>query len=78
MKTIDDINLYTWFMNRELDFTPGHFIVSKTSLTSASKEWIQEKLSGRFSIVSPAGSFFEQVPAFEDPKEAMMYELTWG
>ena len=76
-KTIDDINLYTWFMDRDINPCPDHFVKSKTELTDESKIWIYEKLSGRFSI---GGSvlFTSQCPAFEDPKEAMMYELTWG
>jgi hypothetical protein len=77
-KTIEDINLHTWFMNRELDFAPNHFVVSNTRLTTESKIWIQEKLSGRYSSVSLESAFMEYVPAFEDPKEAMFYELTWG
>lgn len=78
MKTIDDINLHTWFMNRELDFSPKHFVVSNTRVTTESKIWIQEKLSGRYAIVALENAFMEQVPAFEDPKEALFYELTWG
>jgi hypothetical protein len=77
-KTIEDINLHTWFTNRKLDFAPNHFVASKTVLTSESKVWIQEKLSGRYAIVALETSFMENVPSFEDPKEAMMYELAWG
>ena len=76
-KTIEDINLYTWFMDREVNPCPEHFVKSNTELSEDSKLWIYEKLSGRFS--SGGSSFFMgQTPAFEDPKEAMMYELTWG
>lgn len=78
MKTVDDINLHTWFMDRELDFVPSHFVVSKTPLTEDSKLWILEKLIGRFSIVGTEGFFGSLSPAFEDPKEAVFYELTWG
>jgi len=80
MKTIDDVNLYTWFMDRELEFTPNHFVTSKTPITDDSKIWILEKLSGRFSVCSNAkSSFFTTMyPSFEDPKEALFYELTWG
>ena len=77
MKTIDDINLYTWFMNREVNPTPEHFIKSNTELTDESKLRIYEKLTGRFSL-NGSGLFMGQCPSFEDPKEAMMYELTWG
>lgn len=81
MKTIDDVNLYTWFMERELNFTPGHFVTSKTPLTDESKIWIFEKLSGRFAASNhnQSGGFFGVMyPSFEDPKEALFYELTWG
>lgn len=80
MKTINDINLNTWFMERELEFTPKHFVASKTPVTDQSKIWILEKLSGRFSMKtnSSGGYFGAYFPAFEDPKEALFYELTWG
>ena len=78
MKTIDDINLHTWFMERELDFVPSHFVVARTALTDDAKLWILEKLTGRFSMTGREGFFGSLAPAFEDPKEALFYELTWG
>lgn len=79
MKTIDDINLHTWFMERELDFIPSHFVTSSTPLTDDAKRWILEKLTGRFSVTSSSNGFFgSYTPSFEDPKEALFYELTWG
>lgn len=78
MKTLDDINLYTWFMDRELDFVPSHFVTSKTALTDDSRLWILEKLTGRFAITGTEGFFGSLTPSFEDPKEAVFYELTWG
>ncbi len=77
-KTLEDINLYTWFMDRNVNPCPDHFVKSNTELTDESKAWIYEKLIGRFSIGNSDGFFMGQRPAFEDPKEAMMYELTWG
>lgn len=77
MKTIDDINLYTWFVDRNVNPCPEHFVKSKTELTEEAKVWVYEKLTGRFSI-GHGGIFMGQCPAFEDPKEAMLYELTWG
>jgi hypothetical protein len=64
-------------MDRELDFAPNHFVISNTKLTTDSKIWILEKLTGRFAIVGDV-VFSSLVPAFEDPKEALFYELTWG
>ena len=78
MKTIDNINLHTWFVDRELNFSPKHFVVSKTPITDKSKIWIQEKLSGRYAMAPIESAFMEYAPSFEDPKEAMIYELTWG
>jgi hypothetical protein len=78
MKTIDDINLHTWFMDRELDFVPAHFTVSSTILTDEAKRWILETLTGRFTITGNDGFFGRTFPAFEDPKEALFYELKWG
>jgi len=77
MKTIDDINLHTWFIDRELDFVPEHFITSKVLLTDESKLWILEKCVGRFSTISD-GLGYRAQPAFEDSKEALFYELIWG
>lgn len=80
MKTINDINLNTWFMDRELDFVPDHFVKSKTSLTPAAREWVLETLIGRFAIMhsvfSSGGGPY--AIAFEDPKEALFYELKWA
>lgn len=79
MKTINDINLNTWFMNREMDFVPEHFVKSKTAMTPEARDWILETLTGRFavmhSIYSTIGAYSV---AFEDPKEALFYELKWA
>ena len=56
-KTIEDINLHTWFMNRELGFAPDHFVVSNTPITDESKIWIQEKLSGRYAMAPVENAF---------------------
>lgn len=80
-----EINPQVWFGERELDYTPKHFVLTKTKLTSESKVWILTKLSGRFSSVqyvdesvnfSILGQDF--CPAFEDPAEAVLYELYWS
>jgi hypothetical protein len=51
---------------------------SNTPITDESKIWIQEKLSGRYAMTSIENAFLEYAPSFEDPKEALFYELTWG
>lgn len=78
-KTIEDINLYTWFSDRELPFAPEHFVKTNTPASSEAKSWIFEKLQGRFTFMTAErAGFGEFCPAFEDPKEAVFYELTWG
>jgi hypothetical protein len=84
------LNPITWYSNRELQFTPSHFVISKTSLTPESKLWIINNLKGRYSIVSNTHDLDvssqlwavvmheNNTPAFEDPKEALLYELTWS
>ena len=78
-KTINDLNLYQWFTKRELHYAPPHFITSKTPTNPESYRWIREKLTGRYCIVGANGGMFDRkFPSFEDPKEALFYELTWS
>lgn len=78
MKTIDDINLDTWFVDRELPVAPDHFVKTTAPISPEAKEWILEKLHGRFAASMSLSGFIDVCPAFEDPKEAVFYELTWG
>lgn len=86
---VNDLDPISWYSNRELEHTPVHFVMATTELTEESKLWILNNLRGRFSIVKPptsklAGDVFafldfnNGVPAFEDSKEATMYELKWS
>ena len=75
----------SWFSERELKYTPKHFIISKTPLTNEGKIWILNKLKGRFSVTFTEDAVDDFLvfhsmgnPAFEDPKEAIFYELTWS
>lgn len=77
-KTIDDINVETWFIARELSVAPEHFTKVNTPASPEAATWILEKLRGRFAMVSAGSTIFGLCPAFEDPKEAVFYELTWG
>ena len=81
------IDPITWFSERELQYTPAHFVVTKNPLNGESRQWILDKLSGRFSVVYESRtnddldfllSIPHGYPAFEDPKEAIMYELRWS
>jgi len=77
MKTIDDLNLSQWFLERELNFMPNHFVRSNTPINAESYAWITEKLVGRFSLIS-GGTHGASFPAFEDPEEAVFYELKFA
>lgn len=84
------IDPFFWFADRRLEFTPKHFVVTKTPATEESLLWIVNNLKGRFSIVTES----EMVDplslisitykhnlgnvSFEDPKEAILYELKWS
>ena len=74
----------TWFSERELTYTPKHFVVTTHPCTEESKQWVLYKLSGRFSITYPSVSntIYELITpsciAFEDPQEAVFYELKWS
>ena len=75
----------TWFRERELKYTPKHFVVTKHEFTAESKQWVLDKLSGRFSVVQQNDdddSIFSMLSmgylAFEDPQEAIFYELKWS
>jgi hypothetical protein len=76
----------TWFSERELSYTPKHFIITKHEFTAESKQWVLDKLVGRFSV-APYNSndndsfllmFSSGHLAFEDPQEALFYELKWS
>ena len=84
------VNPLHWFSNREIEYTPKHFTLAKTPLTEESKLWILNTLVGRFSVyhaddIDRHDSLTVYVsynilgrPAFEDPTEAVFYELTWS
>lgn len=72
-----------WHTQRAVDFCPKHFIETKTPITDESYFWIVENLIGRFCLKRESFGLrlnFEDTtyPCFEDPKEAILYELTWS
>lgn len=80
-----EINPLQYFVNRELSFVPKHFVITKTVLTNDSYHWILNNLYGRFAIeIKQTEDLYitfvtnETVPAFEDPQEAVLYELRWS
>lgn len=73
-----------------MDHEPIHFVRTNTKLTKESLDWIINNLSGRYFLapeidgdpINTLATFFDKyynmVPSFEDPGEAMMYELKWS
>lgn len=72
----------TFFGQRCLDYKPNHFILAKTPINKTTQLWIYNKLRGRFSLCVVTGTdrLIDPVivPAFENPQEAVFYELTWS
>ena len=80
---IEDINLTTWFAERNMQsHCPAHFTLTRTRLTPEALNWVSEKTHGRYSIVKNGRgeTIFDEfrVVAFEDKKDAVLYELTWS
>lgn len=87
---LDSINLSTWFSERELTFVPVHFVAANSRLTTESIAWTLENLQGRYAI-RPADPYLYYVNTrsvhdvyeskiifFEDPTEALFYDLRWS
>lgn len=80
-----------WYSERKVNFTPKHFVFSNTPVTKESLSWVVNTLKGRFSLEAKVQDLdisisslsilnnytFEHI-AFEDPKEAVLFELTWS
>jgi len=86
-----ELNVYTWFSDRELSYIPAHFVVVDTIISTESKQWILEKLTGRFCLVDRVHDYsdstdvsnpwtwsFGYSPAFENPIEATYFQLIWN
>ena len=79
---VDVWDLINWYSTRKLEFMPRHFVKASTPITPDSLFWIQSTLKGRYTLITTfslqviANSVI--VPAFENPEEATLYELTWS
>lgn len=75
-----NINLMTWYADRQVNHLPKHFIKTTTPVTDKNLYWILENLTGRFYISNEQlDSIWEDSYAyFEDSKEAVLFELTWS
>lgn len=78
-----EIHPYVWYATRKLDKVPTHFTKSNTTVTVESEFWIKTRLTGRYAtMVAHDNTFTLDIGSsyayFEDPAEAMMYELRWS
>lgn len=77
-----ELNFQTWYLQREVNYCPEHFVKAPTRLSPEAFFWIQEKLSGRYYIAKLHDSEYRKdykyIPYFEDPQEAILYELAWS
>ena len=78
-----ELDPYVWFGEREISPIPRHFVKASTPMTTENNLWVMTRLKGRYGVgisendnefLSSLESFFY----FEDPGEAMMYELRWS
>lgn len=82
---MNEINLHTWYQQREVPYCPQHFVKTRTVICKESLQWIKQKLVGRYAFVPAIDGEYASVhgqldnaPAFEDPTEAILYELKWS
>jgi hypothetical protein len=74
-----NINLYTWFGDRKLNYLPTHFVKCNAVVTEEAKFWVYETLKGRFYIDTNHTLFNDENNIyFEDSQEAVMFELKWS
>lgn len=80
---IDELDPRLWFCEREIEYPPRHFTQASTRVTLESKQWVLDKLRGRFAVTQNTNDFLENlgtlgIISFEDPSEAMIFELKWS
>ena len=78
-----ELSPLAWFGTREVDQVPHHFIKTSTLMTDENYIWVVAKLTGRYAIVTGdhdiSNLFVSKTHIyFEDPKEAMLFELRWS
>lgn len=79
MKTINDINIHEWYMDRQLQLLPSHFVKCENiALSDQMIIWIKEELKGRYTVYSEVGNLYKDYVAFEDPSEALYFNLKWS
>ena len=78
-----EIDPVVWFAERQLGYPPVHFVTVHTPLTEESRQWVLNKLRGRFAVTMDTTDFLFNLESlgsisFEDPKEATLFELKWS
>lgn len=81
-----NVNVLAWYSTRKLSVSPPHFVKCSTPITVKSALWVTAKLQGRYSVEDSDDdddddSFLFNTAtyiSFEDPAEAMLYELRWS
>lgn len=78
-----EIDPIVWFAERQLDYPPVHFVTVHTPLTEESRQWVLNKLRGRFAVTIETTDFLFNLESlgcisFEDSKEATLFELKWS
>jgi hypothetical protein len=78
MKTLEDINLYTFYANRQVSPTPAHFIRTNVKVNADTFICLQELTTGRYSFYRLSDTYGDEYIAFEDSSDALFYELKYG
>ena len=79
-----ELSPLAWFGTREVDQVPHHFIKTSTPMTDENYIWVVAKLIGRYAIATGIDNGISNLFVyigyiyFEDPKEAMLFELRWS
>lgn len=79
-----ELSPISWFSKREMEHIPRHFTKAPTPYSDESYVWVLSTLKGRFGKASESPDTellsleWVNILYFEDPAEAMMYELRWS
>lgn len=71
------LNPYIW-LRPTLNKVPVHFIKCNTTLNFEKLLWVDKNIQGRFALSMGNSLIDDDMIYFEDPKDAMYYELTWS
>jgi hypothetical protein len=79
MKEMDPL---VWFGKRQVSPLPRHFVKTSVPSNTDIHTWVITNLKGRFSLVSSSGittlNDWGSYYFFENPAEAMLFELRWS